>query len=134
MRYPDYAHESRHENRANLISRRVKSMQRKEAARRRGLIKFVKKIVKEDEDRINGRGKKCNGSSGISCASSTKESRRLRRLKSPSIRDDNPMIQNLIAAIYRGIARFPARDTVESPFSCGVRNFKKLFLCFVRDF
>lgn len=34
--------------------------------------------------------------------------RRLRRLKSFSIRGDNPMIQNLIAAIYHGIARFPA--------------------------
>jgi len=75
VRYPDYAHESRHENRANLISRRVKSVQCKEAARRRGLIKFVKKIVKKDEDRINDWDKKCNGSSGISCVSSTEESR-----------------------------------------------------------
>lgn len=41
-------------------------MRRKEAARRPGLIKFVKKIVKKDEDRINGWGKKCNGSFGVS--------------------------------------------------------------------
>lgn len=36
------------------------------------------------------------------------------RLKSPSIRGDNPMIPNLIAAIYRGDARSPAGDVVES--------------------
>lgn len=52
------------ENRANLISRRVKSTGR--TMRRRvgvclSLIKFVKKIVKEDEKGDKRAGKKCNG-------------------------------------------------------------------------
>ncbi|KAG7201655.1 hypothetical protein KM043_004385 [Ampulex compressa] len=41
------------ENRANLISQRTKS------ERSLSLIKFVKKIVKKDENEINGGAKKC---------------------------------------------------------------------------
>lgn len=65
------SHESRRENRANLISPRVKSVRRaKKKPTSGGLIKFVKKIVKVDEGRINDRGKKCNGSSTVSLLSS----------------------------------------------------------------
>lgn len=64
------SHESRRENRANLISPRVKSVRRaKKKPTSSGLIKFVKKIVKVDEGRINDRGKKCNGSSTVSLLS-----------------------------------------------------------------
>lgn len=109
-----YSHESWRENRANLISQRVKSVRREEAARRRGLIKFVKKIVKEDESRINGLGQKVQRQfwslvcllrrEGISLDASG-------GLKDP-LSGDNPAIQNLIATIYRGIARFAAGDIV----------------------
>jgi len=39
-------------------------VQRKEAARRQSLIKFVKKIVKKDEDRINGWAKSATADLG----------------------------------------------------------------------
>lgn len=50
------------------------------------------------------------------------------RLKSPSIRGDNPMIQNLIAAIYRGIACFPSDDGSRVSSLMEYSEFKKFFL------
>ncbi|EZA55502.1 Chondroitin sulfate proteoglycan [Ooceraea biroi] len=73
-----------------------------------GLIKFVKKIVKKDEGRINGHGKKCNGSSGgLVCLLDA--SGGLKALLS----GDNPAIQSLIAVIYRGIARLLTGGVIE---------------------
>lgn len=93
-----------------------------------------------DEGRINGRGKKCNGSSTVSRVPGA-HARATEGLDSLDTSEgglkallsgDNPAIQNLIAPIYRGIApRFPAGNVVsDSAFSHVLFRISKAYpLC-----